>query len=75
QGAERWGLERKVWRDGQHDPLPKGLAQLAAYLDRLGLTTGTLLLFDARSAAAPLPERVSREALEHGGRRITLLRL
>jgi len=75
-GVERWALELKVWRDGRPDPLPEGLEQLSAYLDRLGLAEGTLLLFDTRTQApAPLSERCSRSEVEHRGRRITVLRL
>ena len=73
--VERFALELKVWRDRAGDPLPSGLKQLSAYLARLGLDTGTLVLFDQRSDAPPLPERCSRAEVEHGGRTITVLRL
>lgn len=75
QGAERFAIEIKVWRDGRPDPLPEGLAQLTAYLDRLGLGEGTLLLFDARSTAPPLPDRCAVEEREEGRRRIRVVRL
>jgi hypothetical protein len=74
-GVERWAVELKVWREGRADPLSSGLAQLAAYLKRLGLDRGTLILFDARKTAPPLPERCSLEEREHEGRRITIVRL
>jgi len=74
-GAERFALELKVWRDGQSDPLDKGLAQLGDYLDRLGLATGTLLLFDQREKAAPLAERTAQSEVEQGGKRVRVLRL
>ena len=48
---DRHALELKVWRDGQKDPLAKGLEQIDGYLERLGLLGGTLVLFDARSSA------------------------
>ena len=48
---DRHALEVKVWRDGQKDPLTEGLRQLDGYLGRLGLETGTLMVFDARSTA------------------------
>jgi len=74
-GIERWALELKVWRDGRPDPLAEGLEQLSAYLDRLGLAEGTLILFDGRSQAPTLPARCSRSEVEHRGRRIGLVRL
>jgi hypothetical protein len=74
-GVERWAVELKVWREGRADPLSSGLAQLAAYLKRLGLDSGTLILFDARKTAPPLPDRCSIEDREHEGRRITIVRL
>lgn len=39
------------------DPLEKGLVQLEAYLDRLGLDHGRLVLFDRRPEAPPIEER------------------
>lgn len=74
-GLDRWALELKVWRDGRPDPLAEGLEQLSAYLDRLGLGEGTLLLFDARSEAPPLLERCSRSKAEHRGHHIDVMRL
>jgi hypothetical protein len=73
--VERFAVELKVWRDGQPDPLAKGLDQLGAYLSRLGLTQGTLVLFDLRHGVPPPEARISREELEHNGRRVTVLRL
>jgi len=75
EGLERWAVELKVRRDGRPDPLADGLEQLSGYLDRLGLDRGTLILFDARSQASPVPERCSRSEVEHQGRQITVLRL
>lgn len=74
-GTERWAVELKVWRDGRPDPLKDGLDQLSAYLERLGLNEGTLILFDGRSQAPPLLERCSQSEVEHQERRITVLRL
>ncbi|HBL26226.1 MAG TPA: polyketide biosynthesis operon protein CyrO [Acidobacteria bacterium] len=74
-GVERWALEIKVWRDRQADPLAKGLRQLTAYLRRLGLDRGTLILFDARTTASPLPDRCSTEEREQDGCTVTVLRL
>lgn len=74
-GVERQAVELKVWRNDRPDPLASGLAQLSAYLKRLGLDRGTLILFDARKTAPPLPDRCSTENREHEGRRITILHL
>jgi hypothetical protein len=68
-------VEMKVRRDKDGDPLEKGLEQLSEYLDRLGLDTGTLILFDLRSDAPPITQRCSQTVSEHGGRSITVLRL
>jgi hypothetical protein len=68
-------VELKVWRDGRPDPLPDGRAQLSASLDRLGLADGTLVLFDGRSQAPPLPGRCLRTATGHGDHRFDALRL
>ena len=73
--AERFAAELKVRRDKDGDPLDDGLEQLGEYLERLGLDGGTLVLFDQRGNAPPIAERCSRREQEHGGRRITVLRL
>jgi hypothetical protein len=74
-GVERFAVELKVRRDGDGDPLDRGLEQLGGYLDRLGLGAGTLVIFDQRSDAPPIRERCSRRETDHGGCRITVLRL
>jgi hypothetical protein len=74
-GVERWAVELKVWRDRRPDLLAEGLSQLSGYLARLDLDRGTLILFDARSAAAPLPDRCALQEMEHDGRQIAVLRL
>jgi hypothetical protein len=73
--VQREVLEMKVWRDGQADPVTRGLGQLGRYLGSLGLDHGTLLVFDRRSTASPLAERSETSRIEHDGRRIRLLRL
>jgi hypothetical protein len=75
RAVQRAALELKVWHPGRPDPLPEGLAQLDGYLDRLGLDTGTLVIFDRRPDAAPIAERTTFTT-EHSpaGRTITLLR-
>ncbi|OGR04008.1 MAG: hypothetical protein A2284_01720 [Deltaproteobacteria bacterium RIFOXYA12_FULL_61_11] len=71
---QREALELKVWKDKKPDPLGKGLTQLSAYLDRLGLDRGVLVLFDRRSNAPELPGRASLSTVTHEGRKITVLR-
>lgn len=72
--VQREVIELKVRRQGRGNPLTEGLAQLDGYLDRLGLDTGTLIIFDRRPGAlckSPRPE-ISRAATP-GDREITLL--
>ena len=52
-------LELKVWAKGKPDPLTKGLEQLERYLDGLGLTQGTLVVFDRRPEAKGSAERTA----------------
>ena len=74
-GPDRFAFELKVWRDRQRDPLAQGLAQLDAYLARLGLATGWLVIFDQRGAQPPIEERTSAStATTPGGRVVTLVR-
>ena len=73
--TQRFAVELKVRREKAADPLPTGLDQLSDYLDRLVLSTGTLILFDLRSNAPPMDERCSLETLEHRGRELTVLRV
>ncbi|SNQ47232.1 hypothetical protein FRACA_1790003 [Frankia canadensis] len=57
------------------DPLPAGLAQLDRYLDRLGLTTGTLVIFDRRPNAPDITDRTAlHTATTPAGHAVTLLR-
>jgi len=73
--VERFAIELKVWRDREADPLEEGLEQLTSYLERLELEAGTLMIFDRRDDAPPLPERVERSGSEHRGRQIAVWRL
>jgi hypothetical protein len=73
--TERWAVELKVWRDRRPDPLHSGLKQLGGYLDRLRLDRGTLILFDGRHEAPPLPGRCSLEEVVSEGRTIAVVRL
>lgn len=73
--VQRFAIELKVRRDKDGDPLAAGLEQLGQYLDRLGLDTGTLILFDLRRDAPEMARRCSRTLVEQGGHAITVLRL
>ncbi len=58
---QREAVELKVWMPRKKDPLQQGLLQLEKYLDRLGLDSGHLVLFDRRPEVAPIEERTSFE--------------
>ena len=74
-GAVVLGIELKVWRDGESDPLAEGLAQLDGYLAGLGLDSGWLVIFDRRSGQPLIRERTtSQELSSPQGRRITVVR-
>ncbi len=73
--VQRFAVELKVWRDREADPLVEGLDQLAGYLGRLALDRGTLVLFDRRTCAPPLPDRVERSETIHCGRDVVVWRL
>jgi hypothetical protein len=74
-GAVILGIELKVWRDGEPDPLDEGLTQLDGYLAGLGLDTGWLVIFDRRSGQPPIRERTSSaEKPSPQGRRIIVIR-
>jgi hypothetical protein len=69
------GIELKVWRTRQADPLTKGLAQLDSYLARLGQDTGWLVIFDRRSNAPELVDRLTTEMIPTAsGKMITVIR-
>lgn len=72
---QREAMELKVWRPETKDPLDDGLRQLGEYLDRLGLDSGTLVIFDRRHNAPPIPERIEfSTAQTPGGHPVTVLR-
>ena len=74
-GAVTLGLELKVWRDGEPDPLAEGLTQLDGYLAGLGLDAGWLVIFDRRAGQPPIAERTHRDAgCSPQGRRIQVVR-
>jgi hypothetical protein len=73
---QREAMELKVWRTGEHDPKPDGLAQLDRYLDRLTLSTGVLVIFDRRPEAPTWNERGGfEETTTPSGRQVTVLRV
>ncbi len=68
------GIELKVWRTGQADPLTKGLLQLEGYLDRLPPSRGWLVIFDRRSNAVALEKRLQTlPALTPAGLAVTVI--
>jgi hypothetical protein len=72
---QREAIELKLWREGEPDPLAKGLVQLDGYLERLGLDRGVLVLFDRRPGRTSLPDRVRfDEATSPSGRPVRILR-
>jgi hypothetical protein len=73
--VQREAIELKVWHPRDTNPLKEGLKQLDRYLDRLGLNTGTLVIFDRRPHADPAHERTSiTHVASPAGHDITLLR-
>jgi hypothetical protein len=68
-------IELKVWRDKKRDPQAEGIEQLESYLARLGLDFGWLFIFDRRSKALPIEERLSTEIVTTINQRfITVIR-
>ncbi len=61
---QREAFELKVWAEGKPDPLPQGLKQLEAYLERLGLSEGTLVIFDRRKEAVQAATRTQILAVQ-----------
>lgn len=69
------GIELKVWREKKRDPQAEGIEQLESYLARLGLDEGWLFVFDRRSQALPLEERLSTQIVKTENQRaITVIR-
>lgn len=74
-GDVQLGMELKVWRDGNPDPLARGLVQLDDYLSGLGLDTGWLVIFDQRSNLPKISERTTTEdTVSPLGRSVTVIR-
>ncbi len=69
------GIELKVWRDHELDPLNEGLEQIDGYLNGLSQDTGWLVIFDRRVGRSRIRERTSSEsALTASGKTITVIR-
>ncbi len=74
-GAVTLGIELKVWRDQRGDPKTDGIDQLDGYLARLELASGWLVIFDRRTNAAPISDRLTTEVTTSPqGRSITIVR-
>ncbi|MEP7339544.1 MAG: AAA-like domain-containing protein [Acidobacteriota bacterium] len=74
-GQTTLGMELKVWRDGERDPLAEGLEQIDHYLSGLQLDTGWLVIFDQRTGLPDISERTTAEtATTPAGRTVTVIR-
>jgi hypothetical protein len=74
-GSITLGIEIKVWATGRADPLTKGLEQLEGYLNRLNQSSGWLMIFDRRTNAPVLEDRLSTEiAQTAAGQQVTVIR-
>ncbi|MGI5167828.1 hypothetical protein ACQEU3_26105 [Spirillospora sp. CA-253888] len=73
--AVQWSaFELKVHADESGDPVADGLSRLDGHLDRLGLDTGTLVVFDRRSDAPPVSDRTRLEEVGTSeGRKVAVL--
>lgn len=72
------GIEVKTWRDRDKraDPAVEGVAQLEAYLARVGATHGWLMVFDQRKGAGEITEGVRVERVKApGGREVAVVRV
>jgi hypothetical protein len=69
------GIELKVWRNGESDPLHEGLKQIDGYLQGIGQNAGWLVIFDRRSNQPRISERTNVESAQTAsGKRITVIR-
>ena len=69
--TERFAVECKVQHGSRETTIREGLAQTAAYMDRLGAASGHLVIFD-RSAERSWEEKIYRRDEDHEGRGITV---
>lgn len=69
------GIELKVWRSGEPDPLAEGLAQLDDYLAGIGRDHGWLVIFDRRDGQPRIAQRTGVEpGTTPSGRRVDVVR-
>jgi hypothetical protein len=69
------GIEMKVWRDREPDPLHEGLKQIDGYLQGIGQNAGWLVIFNRRSNQPRISERTNVESAQTAsGKRITVIR-
>ncbi len=69
------GIELKVWRDVEPDPLLEGLEQIDGYLQGLGLSGGWLVIFDRRCNQPRIRERTGTQSSRTpSGKNITVIR-
>ncbi|BAZ13912.1 hypothetical protein NIES4071_57520 [Calothrix sp. NIES-4071] len=74
-GTVKLGIEVKVWRDKIKDPLSEGLEQIDYYLARIEADSGWLLIFDRRTKAPSLEERLSTQITTTENKRfVTVIR-
>lgn len=74
-GEVTLAMELKVWRQGDSDPLARGLKQLDQYLAGLGLNSGWLVIFDQRPGQPSIAERTSVDlAMTEQNRTIQVIR-
>ncbi len=74
-GKVTLGIELKVWRDGRGDPEEEGIEQLDSYLAGLGVNFGWLIIFNRRTKALPLVERLATQVkTTTQGRSVTIVR-
>lgn len=69
-----FAIEMKINRNARSEV--EGLQQIARYLDKMGLQTGYLILFEQKSSEElPWEQRLGWEVLEQDGKQITLVKL
>jgi hypothetical protein len=75
QGGEALAMVVKVRRDREPDPVVEGVTQVEDALDRLGIETGWLVVFDRRTGLPPVSQRLaSSKETTAGGREIVVVR-
>lgn len=69
-GVQKAVIELKILHKNLERTLAEGLEQIGAYLDRVGLATGHLAIFDRGDQ--DWERKIFRREVEHQGRRITV---